>query len=308
MKAEEISKLRETHKLKPSDITICTYPKCGTTLMQQVVLSLLADGDLSKVKDPMGMSKWAEATVSRTGVASFTDWQPDPTTQRKPPARRVVKTHAPVHLKPWGASQPSRPRTTPTTPANNPSRSLRALSLSLAAGDIPEHGKVVVITRNPADAAVSMHNHARDVPLFQYSGAWYVPRLSPATNSARQLTRLFLRSLRSLAPLARRDHFFPSLFLPGLVESGCFWAWHAGWWEFYGQNIDRVLWLSYEDFKMDPRGTVTKVAKFIDCSASKACIERTVDSSSFENMRRNAEEVDKEKEAKGEFVKKNHIR
>ena len=69
-----------------------------------------------------------------------------------------------------------------------------------------------------------------------------------------------------------------------------------------------MLWLSYEDFKMDPRGTVTKVAKFIDCSASKACIERTVDSSSFENMRRNAEEVDKEKEAKGEFVKKNHIR
>jgi hypothetical protein len=245
MNVEALDELRATVPFRMSDIVIATYPKCGTTLMQQIVLTLLADGMKEMVVEPMVMSKWAEMTVSNSSVADFNAWEPDPATQRKPPPRRVIKTHAPAHLVPWK-------------------------------GEIPEHGKVIVITRNPADAAVSMHNHSLDIPVFEYSGCF--------------------------------QHFLTQLFIPGKVESGSFWDWHSGWWAKYGENLDRVLWVSYEDFKINPRGVIAKVAKFIDCGASAAAIERTIESSSFGNMRANSDRKDKEKIAAGQSYKKNHIR
>ena len=50
IKLEALDKLRKEHPLRSSDIVIATFPKCGTTLMQQIVLTLLADGDGSKVR------------------------------------------------------------------------------------------------------------------------------------------------------------------------------------------------------------------------------------------------------------------
>ena len=213
--------------------------------MQQIVLCLLADGNGDLVPDPMIMSKWMELAVSEEPISSLTSWIPDPSTQSKPPPRRVLKTHAPARLAPWK-------------------------------GEVPEHGKVIIIARNPADAAVSMWHHARDVPAFGYEGDF--------------------------------EHFLRELYLPGNVESGCFWDWHGGWWREYGEKLDKILWVSYEDFKIDPLGVITKVAKFIDCGASPECIRRTVAVSSFSNMRNKSIASDKEKEKRGVPVKKNHIR
>jgi hypothetical protein len=51
------------------------------------------------------------------------------------------------------------------------------------------------------------------------------------------------------------------LFLPGKVESGCFWKWHGSWWKEYQatkkiatdhENPPTILWLSFEEFKTDP--------------------------------------------------------
>jgi len=84
--------------------------------------------------------------------------------------------------------------------------------------------------------------------------------------------------------------------------------WHAGWWETYGANLDRCLWISFDDYKIDPHGVISKIAKFIDCGASEECIARTVESASFGNMRANADQTDKEKAMRGEKFKKNHIR
>ena len=54
--AEALNELREKHILRSSDIVIATFPKCGTTWMQQIVLTLLADSDGSKVRRHMDMS------------------------------------------------------------------------------------------------------------------------------------------------------------------------------------------------------------------------------------------------------------
>ena len=73
--------------------------------------------------------------------------------QAKAPPRRTIKTHAPAHLAPW--------------------KMTGAPALRQHFG-VPGAGKVIVVIRNPKDAAVSLFHHSKDVPIFHYTG------LSPA--------------------------------------------------------------------------------------------------------------------------------
>ena len=50
VKPAAVAELRRSFAAEASDVFICTYPKCGTTWMQQIILLLLHDGDASKVK------------------------------------------------------------------------------------------------------------------------------------------------------------------------------------------------------------------------------------------------------------------
>ena len=79
IKTEVLNELREKHILRSSDIVIATFPKCGTTWMQQIVLTLLADGGVSKVRRPMDMSPLLEARVSEKGLEAFETWHSEKT-------------------------------------------------------------------------------------------------------------------------------------------------------------------------------------------------------------------------------------
>eukprot|EP00747_Dinoflagellata_sp_TGD_P189468 gnl/TRDRNA2_/TRDRNA2_49837_c0_seq1.p1 gnl/TRDRNA2_/TRDRNA2_49837_c0~~gnl/TRDRNA2_/TRDRNA2_49837_c0_seq1.p1 ORF type:complete len:262 (+),score=47.64 gnl/TRDRNA2_/TRDRNA2_49837_c0_seq1:229-1014(+) len=218
--------------------------------MQQIVLLLLAGGDSAKVRDPMKMSPWIEKVCSTKSVEEWNAWSPNGEEQVVRPTRRVIKTHAPVHLAPWTGGAPD---------------------------GIRDGAKVIVVVRNPKDAAVSLFHHARDLEtIFQYSGDW--------------------------------AHFVSKLFIPGKVESGCFWAWHAGWWRVHGQAKDSVLWISYESLKADLTAGIARVAEFCGIEADDVLISAVARASTFDAMRQQFAEVDAKKFAAGQFVKKNHIR
>lgn len=220
--------------------------------MQQIILTLLADGDKEIVKEPMAMSKWAEMTVSFVPrVEAFTEWTPDQDTQPSTsPPRRVIKTHAPFQLRPW----------------------------SEQAG-----AKVVVVSRNPGDACVSMYHHSLDIPAFRYFASF--------------------------------SHFWNALYKRGLVEHGCFWDWHSGWYNYMtgagagaGAGSGSVLWVKFEDIKKDPEGQIRRIAEYCCIPASDEVIRKTVEASSFKNMKATADAINSDKAKKGIKFKKNHIR
>jgi len=50
------------------------------------------------------------------------------------------------------------------------------------------------------------------------------------------------------------------------------------------------LWVTFEEFKADPLALVQKVADFIECGASQEAIQKTVEASSFDKMKKDHEE------------------
>jgi len=66
--------------------------------------------------------------------------------------------------------------------------------------------------------------------------------------------------------------------------------------------------VTFEEFKADPWAVVQKVADFIQCGASEEVIQKTVEASSFDQMKKNHEENTKEKIKEGKPHKVNHIR
>eukprot|EP00039_Didymoeca_costata_P033261 m.41591 g.41591 ORF g.41591 m.41591 type:complete len:343 (-) comp9784_c1_seq1:48-1076(-) len=126
-----------------ADVVVATFPKCGTTWMQQIVLSLLAGGDANKVRRPMQMSKWPERHCStQSNVDEWIGWSPPAEEQKYSPTRRVIKTHAPVKLAPWPQDK------------------------------VPSEAKIIVVCRNPKDVAVSLYHHTIDGTAFKYTGDW----------------------------------------------------------------------------------------------------------------------------------------
>lgn len=90
-KASVLEDILNRAELRADDIVIATYPKCGTTWMQQIVLSLLAGGDGSKVRDPMKLSPWPEGLLSMGRIPNtdeWNTWRPKDGSQVVEPGRR----------------------------------------------------------------------------------------------------------------------------------------------------------------------------------------------------------------------------
>jgi hypothetical protein len=91
LKASAVEALLNKGELRGGDVVIATYPKCGTTWMQQIVLTLLAGGDASLTRDPMNLSPWPEKLLSLgmiSDVDEWNHWEPAKHSQANHPGRR----------------------------------------------------------------------------------------------------------------------------------------------------------------------------------------------------------------------------
>jgi|MDSY01.1.fsa_nt_gb hypothetical protein len=245
------AQLKQQYRARPGDIHVVTFPKCGTTFTEQIVLLLLNGGDASQLNpkrqnsyDPAHPDRrgkvWAEARVR---VAHRRNEGPGEPRQRPLsledfdalPSPRVLKTHAPREL------------FLATTPLSPPSLSNNSRSRPepLAPGV-----KVVYCSRRAKDAAVSAYYHAASphrlgFPFDAWAATW----------------------------------------LSGLFEHGR-WSDHvAGWRAEWLQNPRQVIWLKYEDLVARPHEEIKRLAAFLDVDASDDLVERVVESSSFGAMK-----------------------
>lgn len=212
-----IDELQHLDWSRPGDVLVATYPKCGTTWMQQIVLVLLAGGEATKVADPMEQAPWVDRECSlRRSV---------PEVVEKPASdafggRRCFKTHAPYHL--------------------------------LPCADGFSRGKIIVVMRNPKDAAVSMYKHFRGLPAFGYSGPW--------------------------------DHFYDELFSRGKVGHGDYFD-HVLGWRAAASEAANVLWLTFEETRADVAATVRRVAAFLEIHVDETIVDNVVRAASFDSMK-----------------------
>ena len=271
IKEKCVHALQKQLSFRAGDLFVCTYSKCGTSLMEQVVLLLQNNGDASKM-NPLhkntydrntGVGKiWPEMAVvphSDTGDANGNGMDNTANADNKKAcmgenkarmsvnefdsiSNRVMKTHAPT-------------------------------SLFLGKDDtIGENGfrlakgiKVIYVTRNPFDACVSCYYHPK-------------PGVSPESNGC------------SFAAFAK-------LWLTKRIEFGG-WSNHiAGWRRAYHENLEhakqtqsspQILWISYEELVKSPKASVAKVANFMDIDASSDLVDAVVEGCKFEKMKESA--------------------
>eukprot|EP00730_Choanoeca_flexa_P005977 TRINITY_DN12061_c0_g2_i2.p1 TRINITY_DN12061_c0_g2~~TRINITY_DN12061_c0_g2_i2.p1 ORF type:complete len:305 (+),score=78.13 TRINITY_DN12061_c0_g2_i2:36-917(+) len=209
---DAVDKLQSEFEPRESDVFLLTHPKCGTTMIQQMIHLLRNNGD--QPDEPMMKGvPWIEKEVTGGLTLEQLEAMPSP---------RYFKTHASSHLFPakdWAKA------------------------------------KLLFITRNPKDTAVSLYHHMKNKTAFTFDGTW--------------------------------EEYFQHL-MDDNVESSSFFKWHLPWWQRYQSGQCRkALWLHYEDAIQDYPGTVRKVAEFLELQLSDDIINKVAEACTLRAMKSN---------------------
>ena len=242
-------------KPKPQDVWIASFPKSGTTWVQQIVCLLLEKPEEGGVQ---AHAPWAEAVLA-SGAISLRGLIEMPTP-------RIFKTHADAFPAAGGVKTPPAaveppPGSTPppavqTPPAVQPPPAVKP----------PPGVKVISIARDPRDVCVSLYHHSRAIKAISWEGSWEL------------WTDTFLRGEAPTPALGGEGGYF---------EHVCRWRRAANAWP------EQVLWLTYESLSIDPHTQVRRIATFLNVAApSEAAIARIVERASFATMKRAHEAAD----------------
>uniref|UniRef100_A0A7S2V4V9 Sulfotransferase domain-containing protein n=1 Tax=Fibrocapsa japonica TaxID=94617 RepID=A0A7S2V4V9_9STRA len=201
---------------RDSDVFICTYVKSGTTWTQQIVHLLLNDGEQGP-KSYAESIPWLEAATSPI----LSQWEATGHTIASIEATdgpRYFKTHASFQDLPKGSANP----------------------------------KVIYVARNPKDVVVSLYHHAKNKPVFGFTGGF-----------------------------DKMLHFF----MEGKCENGS-WFKHVLDWHGESKKNANVLYMHYEDMVESPAEHVERIAKFLNIDASPELIAKVVEKSSLKSMQK----------------------
>jgi len=250
---------------------IATYMKCGTTWMQYIVLTLLYRGDASRIKSldfqspfideifqegagkgEKGKGKDKEKGKNKGAQGFGPPWfcrgefRP-PADGEQPPGDNPF-----AGLKAWDGSDFCLQRPSPLVVKTHWAPHEVRWDDGMAA--IGKAAKVIVVTRNPKDAVVSM---------FKQNEQFNLP--------------------------AAKDGFaaFVRRFLAGgfpMTKPRDFWSFYHEWRGVAASNTS-ALWVCFEDLKRDAHAEIRRVADFLCIEADSDLIDQTARACSFEAMR-----------------------
>lgn len=116
---------------------------------------------------------------------------------------------------------------------------------------ILQNNKIVLISRNPKDIAVSWYNHNVADLETDYEGKFSA---------------------------------FYELYRVGNVPNGDWFEYNTVWWK-WSRDRENVLWVTYEEAKRDLPSLVEKMAVFLEVSSTPELCQSISDSCSFQKMK-----------------------
>ncbi|XP_071488967.1 sulfotransferase 1B1-like [Diadema antillarum] len=216
-----------TFEVRHDDVWIVTYPKAGTHWMLEIVGLILSDGYPEKI-DRSSSSTLIEMIdldqklpdTKEEEEQNPPDMTPFMEKIKEAPSPRIIQTH---------------------------------LRLKYIPHDLLTKAKVIYITRNPKDTAVSFFNFTKDYPA-EIPMTW---------------NRMF-------------EHFIGSNPQYGT------WSSHVKeFWEI--RQEDNLLFVFYEDILQDPVKHIKMVAAHIGRTLSDEVLQRVLENSSLSKMKKNYE-------------------
>ncbi|XP_036395090.1 sulfotransferase family 2, cytosolic sulfotransferase 3 isoform X2 [Megalops cyprinoides] len=197
-------------QVRDDDIFGVTYPKSGTTWMQEILPLVLNGGDLAPVHS---IPNWDRVPwLEETRAALILDSQPPP---------RAIVSHLPYWLMPQSFYQ--------------------------------SKAKVIYVTRNPKDIAVSSFHFHKMASFLDDPGTF--------------------------------DEFLEK-FLSGQVLFGK-WTDHVKSWR--NPDIeDRILYVTYEEMVQDLKGVLSQFARFLGRELTPEALEKVASHCQFSSMKNNA--------------------
>jgi len=247
---------RKTILYRPTDVVVTSYPKCGTTFAEQIVLLLLNDGDVDKL-DPStqnalqastnGIGKiWAETSVVPNDYVLPKKYGWPPAAFKPIPIDQYEAFPDPRVMKSHGSSK-------------------TVLSTDQDGNLAP--AKYLVVTRNIFDACVSSYYHA-----------W-----SPAAKNGWPFEAWALiwlhygwDSMGDYLDWHMGWHDLKERYPP---KDGSSVA-----------DQPEILWIQYEDMLEAPRKSIERIARFLGVESSSNLIDKVIEGSSFEKMKSMASE------------------
>ncbi|KAI5611995.1 sulfotransferase family 2, cytosolic sulfotransferase 3 [Silurus asotus] len=206
---EDSLKYYESIEFQDDDVIVITYPKSGTTWMQEILPSLLNGGDPTPV---LTIPSWIRVPWLEQVCI--------PEVMHTLSAPRAFVSHMPFNLMP-----PSF---------------------------FTSKAKVIYITRNPKDVAVSY---------------------------------FYFNQMASFLPDPGNFEEYANNFLAGKVIYGK-WTDHVKSWRNPGLG-DRILYITYEEMIQDVYGVIKCVLGFLDRQLSEDALKGVVEQCQFKNMKQN---------------------
>lgn len=200
----------ENFQAHDDDVYVVSFPKTGTTWIQEIVYLITNKLDVAKAKEQTLESRFPYLEFIYPGMNAI----------KKMKSPRLIKTHLPLDLLPPSVRE--------------------------------KNCKMVYVTRNPKDTAVSFFHFLRMLTVTDYQGTF------------KELVNKLMRDELPYCP---------------------FWQHVLPFWE--RRSDQNVMFLKYEDLHKDLRSVVIQVADFLGTTLTEDEVDTIVEHCSFGSMQQN---------------------